>query len=71
MALGRPSLARYWLASGHLVAPLALAAEPTHAYYLLPHAAEGPAAAFAGWLLAQCQAVQREAAALAPQASPA
>lgn len=65
VALGRPSLARHWLASGHLVAPLALAAEPAHAYYLLPHAGEGPAARFAAWLVALCESVRQEAAALA------
>ena len=42
----------------------ALAAEPAHQYYLLPHAADGPAAGFAGWLRGACDEAAREAQAL-------
>ena len=52
------------LAGGALRAPWALAAEPAHQYYLLPHAADGPAAAFAGWLRDTCSEAAREAQAL-------
>ena len=64
VALARPSLARSALAAGALRAPWALAAEPAHQYYLLPHAADGPAAAFAGWLRDTCSEAAREAQAL-------
>lgn len=64
VALARPSLARAALASGALRAPWALAAEPEHRYYLLPHAADGPAAAFAGWLRGACAEAAHEAQAL-------
>ena len=64
VALARPSLARPALAGGALRAPWALAAEPAHQYYLLPHAADGPAAAFAGWLRDTCSEAAREAQAL-------
>jgi DNA-binding transcriptional LysR family regulator len=61
VALARPSLARHWLASGALVAPWSLSAEPAHQYYLLPHAAAGAAAGFAAWLQATCAEVQHDA----------
>jgi DNA-binding transcriptional LysR family regulator len=61
VALGRPSLARHWLASGALVAPVPLSAEPAHQYYLLPHAADGAAALFAAWLHATCAEARRQA----------
>lgn len=64
VALGRPSLARHWLASGALVAPQPLSAEPAHQYYLLPHAADGAGCLFADWLRATCAEVRREALAL-------
>jgi LysR family transcriptional regulator, glycine cleavage system transcriptional activator len=64
VALARPSLARTWLASGALVAPFALRAEPAHRYYLLPHAADGAAALLAAWLRETCDAALREAEAL-------
>lgn len=64
VALARPSLARAALASGALRAPWALAAEPAHQYYLLPHAADGAAAAFAAWLRGACAEAAREAQAL-------
>lgn len=64
VALARPSLARHALAGGALRAPWALAAEPANRYYLLPHAANGAAAAFAGWLRAACTEAAREAQAL-------
>jgi LysR family transcriptional regulator, glycine cleavage system transcriptional activator len=64
VALARPSLARTGLASGALVAPFALRAEPSHRYYLLPHAGDGAAALFATWLREACAAAQHEAEAL-------
>jgi DNA-binding transcriptional LysR family regulator len=64
VALARPSLARTWLASGALVAPFALRAEPAHRYYLLPPAGDGAAALFAAWLREACAEAQREAEAL-------
>lgn len=68
VALARPSLARTWLASGALVAPWALRAEPAHQYYLLPYAHSGaddsPAAVFVDWLRGICADATREAQAL-------
>ncbi len=64
VALARPTLARTALAAGTLQAPWALRAEPAHQYYLLPHAADGAAADFAGWLRAICAEAEHEAQAL-------
>lgn len=64
VALARPSLARHWLASGALRSLFTLGAAPAYRYYLLPHAAQGPAAAFAGWLRTECDEAARAAAAL-------
>lgn len=64
VALARPSLAQHWLTTGALVAPWALSAEPAHQYYLLPHAADGPAALFVGWLRSHCDAVRLASMAL-------
>jgi len=64
VALARPSLALAALASGTLRAPWALAAEPAHQYYLLPHAEGGAAGAFATWLRQACGEAAREAQAL-------
>lgn len=64
VALARPSLARHWLAGGALVAPFTTTAEPAHRYYLLPHAPDGAAAAFADWLRGLCAEAAREAQAL-------
>lgn len=64
IALARPSLARHWLSSGALQALFGVSAAPAYRYYLLPHAAQGPAAAFAAWLRAECEEAARAAAAL-------
>jgi DNA-binding transcriptional LysR family regulator len=64
VALARPSLARHWLASGALRALFPVGAAPAYRYYLLPHAAQGPAADFAAWLHAECDEAARAAAAL-------
>jgi len=61
VALARPSLARHWLCTRCLVAPLALRAWPKQQYQLLPHAGDGAAADFAAWLKALCVQLQREA----------
>jgi LysR family transcriptional regulator, glycine cleavage system transcriptional activator len=66
VALGRPTLARHWLATGALVAPWPLFAEPANRYVLLPHATAGAAGAFAHWLRDTCARVEAEAAAVAP-----
>lgn len=64
VALARPSLARHWLASGALRPLFGIGAAPAYRYYLLPHAAQGPAAAFAAWLRAECEDAAGAAAAL-------
>lgn len=64
VTLARPSLARHWLASGSLVPVFRLSSPPAFRYYLLPHAAQGPAAAFATWLCDECAQAARAAAAL-------
>lgn len=64
VALARPSLARHWLASGALRPLFGIGAAPAYRYYLLPHAAQGPAAAFAAWLRAECEDAAHTAAAL-------
>lgn len=64
VALARPSLARHWLASGALRPLFGIGAAPAYRYYLLPHAAHGPAAGFAAWLRAECEEATRAAAAL-------
>lgn len=60
-ALGRPTLARDWLASGALVVPFALPAEPVNQYFLLPHDDAGAAGLFAGWLAEVCAGVAAQA----------
>jgi LysR family transcriptional regulator, glycine cleavage system transcriptional activator len=61
IALGRPSLARHWLASGALVPLFALTARPANQYYLMPHARSGAPAGFAHWLRSVCAQVAQEA----------
>ena len=51
VALARPSLARPWLESGALRPLFSVHAQPAHQYRLLPHAAGGPAAECARWLV--------------------
>lgn len=62
VALARPTLAHHWLASGTLVPLFGLSVPATHLYYLMPHAAHGPAAGFATWLLGVCAEVERRSA---------
>lgn len=64
IALARPSLARHWLRTGTLVPVFGLTAPPAHQYYLLPHAAQGAAPAFAAWLQQVCARVAAEGAEL-------
>ncbi len=64
VALARPSLARHWLASGALRPMFGIGAAPAWRYYLLPHAAQGPAADFATWLRGECEDAAHAAAAL-------
>jgi DNA-binding transcriptional LysR family regulator len=69
IALGRPSLARHWLASGALLPLFGIGAAPAYRYYLLPHASQEPAAGFAAWLCAECEeAAHRAASLLSPLA---
>jgi LysR family transcriptional regulator, glycine cleavage system transcriptional activator len=63
IALGRPTLARPWLAAGSLVPLFDIRAQPTHQYRLLPHG-DGAAAVFARWLHGVCAGVEAEALAL-------
>lgn len=71
IALGRPSLARHWLASGALVPLFALTARPANQYFLMPHARSGAPAEFAHWLRSVCAQVAQEAVAqLAPAELP-
>ncbi len=64
IALGRPSLARHWLAGGALVAPFTLSAEPASQYRLAPYAAQGAAPLFARWLALVCDEAAAGALAL-------
>ncbi len=64
IALARPSLARHWLASGALLPLFRIGATPAYRYYLLPHAAQDPAAGFVAWLHAECERAARTAASL-------
>ncbi len=70
IVLGRPSLARAWLAAGSLVPLFRVTALPLHRYFLLPmHHKNNPAAddaaqVFAGWLTHTCAAVDTQAQAL-------
>jgi LysR family transcriptional regulator, glycine cleavage system transcriptional activator len=63
VALGRPSLARPWLAAGSLVPLFDIVAQPALQYRLLPHG-EAAAALFADWLRGVCAGVELEARAL-------
>lgn len=58
VVLGRPTLARHWLAAGGLVPLFDLSVEPANRYYLLPHAARGAAPLFARWLVEHCAALE-------------
>jgi LysR family transcriptional regulator, glycine cleavage system transcriptional activator len=61
VALGRPTLAHHWLRSGALRPLFGVRAEPANRYYVMPHAAGGPAALFARWLGDACAALEAEA----------
>ena len=65
VALGRPSLARGWLASGALKPLFALHARPAR-HYIVRHGKGDDATAFAAWLAQRC--VQHAADAQAPLA---
>jgi LysR family glycine cleavage system transcriptional activator len=60
VVLGRPTLARHWLAGGSLRPLFGLSVEPANSYYLLPHAARGAAPLFARWLADHCAALRAE-----------
>jgi DNA-binding transcriptional LysR family regulator len=64
VALGRPTLARHWLQTGALQPLFGISAEPANRYMLMPHAASGPAQAFAQWLGQTCARIEAEANAL-------
>lgn len=61
VALGRPTLARHWLATGALKPLFGLHAEPANRYHLMPHAADGAAPVFAAWLHDTCATLERQA----------
>ena len=52
-----------------LVPVFPITATPAHQYYLLPHAAQGAAAAFADWLAAECGEIAAQAQALLSRAT--
>ena len=64
VALARPSLARPWLESGALRPLFSVHAQPTYQYRLLAHAAGGPAAECARWLVDASRRWAEEALAL-------
>jgi len=64
VALARPSLARHWLESGALQPLFAVHAQPAQQYRLLPHAAGGPPAECARWLVEASRRWADEALAL-------
>ena len=64
VALGRPSLARHWLAAGALRPLFDVQATPVNQYFVLPHAPGGAAAAFADWLHTVCDKVTADASEL-------
>ena len=64
VALGRPTLARHWLAAGSLQPLFGLTAVPQQQYLLLRHAATAASDAFADWLAGHCRQVADEALAL-------
>lgn len=71
VALGRPSLAQHWLATGTLQ-PLFGITAAAQQQYLLQQQSSGPAAeAFARWLRARCAQVERESLALLASLLPA
>lgn len=62
VALGRPTLARHWLATGALVPLFSLTAQPSTPYYLMPHVSDGAAEAFSRWLRGVCERAVQEVA---------
>lgn len=65
VALGRPTLALPWLASGALVPVMDLRAEPAQ-HYAVRHADDPAAAGFAAWLRDRCDALAATALARLP-----
>jgi LysR family transcriptional regulator, glycine cleavage system transcriptional activator len=67
VVLGRPSLARTWLAAGSLVPLFNISAQPLHRYFLLPLPGatmpleEDAAQRFAQWLINTCAEVDKQA----------
>lgn len=70
VVLGRPSLARHWLASGSLRALFGPCVRPSQRYHVLPQARDAAAQAFVDWLAARCDAMARDAWALVRQQLP-
>jgi LysR family transcriptional regulator, glycine cleavage system transcriptional activator len=72
VVLGRPSLARPWLADGRLRPLFGPATVPPYRYLLAPHTQSDAAQRFADWLVAACARIGAEALALvAPVLQPA
>lgn len=61
IALGRPTLALQWLATGALVPVFPDITSPVPPYYLMPHSSDGAASEFADWLVGLCTRASREA----------
>lgn len=64
VALGRPSLAQHWLATGTLQPLFGITAVPAQQYLLLQQSAAPAALAFVHWLRERCAQVERESQAL-------
>jgi DNA-binding transcriptional LysR family regulator len=64
VALGRPSLAQHWLATGTLKPLFGITAVPAQQYLLLQQSAAPAAAAFVHWLRERCAQVERDSMAL-------
>ena len=62
VALGRPTLAYPWLATGSLVPLFPRITCPVPPYYLMPHRSPGPAGEFADWLVGVCARASQQAA---------
>jgi len=61
VALGRPSLALPWLASGSLRPLFKVTAEASGCYFVAPGATDAGAGVFTDWLAATCAQLQRQA----------
>jgi LysR family transcriptional regulator, glycine cleavage system transcriptional activator len=71
VTLGRPSLARHWLASGNLQALFGPLLRPAQLYHVVPQAHDAAARAFVDWLAARCAVIAQDALALALAQMPA